>query len=69
MSKYNLTSLPTTQHYEIVVAFNAEVKRDTYYAKNRVTGILEVPFNISGHAQQVLEDLEDEYTGTPKEVH
>ena len=62
-NKHDLSSLPQTDsaHYEIVVAFSDEYKRETYFARNKQTGINEIPFNIGSHSKQVLKDLEEEY--------
>ena len=53
--------LPQSKHYEIVVSYSEEHKRDVYWARNKSTGVLEIPFVIIADASIILSDLEDYY--------
>ena len=56
--KYNVDSMPSSKNYYIDVRYSDEIKRDTYIAINRETGLGEFPFTLYGDTRQVLSELE-----------
>ncbi len=65
---YKTDALPESKRYKIEVLHNEEVKRDTYWAVNKTTGVPELPFMILSDAKKILEDLEGSYSTSDDKV-
>ena len=63
--EYNVTNMPSSEHYRIEAMYNQDVGRATYFAVNKETNVPEVPFILASDAAYVLKDLE-EYYDKPK---